>query len=76
MPAAALAAYLRTGARVGVGVYTHPRTQFVHLDVREASYHWTDASPPGVSWRETRLGDRSAPARDAAYRPERDLPGA
>jgi uncharacterized protein YcbK (DUF882 family) len=72
----ALAAYLRTNARVGVGVYTHKRTQFVHLDVREQSYSWVDASPPGVSWRETRLSDRGAPARDAAYRPEQDLPGA
>ena len=51
--AAKLAAYLRRGARVGVGVYTHPRTQFVHLDVREQSYHWADASPPGRSWRES-----------------------
>lgn len=76
VPADALAAYLRTGARVGVGLYTHKRTQFVHLDVREQSYHWADASPPGVSWRETRLSDRGAPARDAAYRPEQDLPGA
>ena len=74
--AEALGAYLRTAARVGVGVYTHKRTQFVHLDVREQSYHWADASPPGVSWRETRLSDRSASARDAAYRPEQDLPGA
>src|SRR5262249_18812884 len=32
-----LAAHLRENARVGVGVYTHRRTQFVHLDVREHS---------------------------------------
>ena len=76
VPAAALAAYLRGGARVGVGVYTHRRTQFAHLDVRETSYHWADGSPPGVSWRETRLADRGAAARDAAYRPEQDLPDA
>jgi len=76
VPAAALAAYLRAGARVGVGMYTHKRTQFVHLDVREQSYHWTDASPPGMSWRERRLTDRGAPARDAAYWPEQDLPNA
>ena len=73
--AAKLAATLRKGARVGVGVYTHPRTQFVHLDVRDASYHWADGSPPGRWWRESRMTDRSAPARDAAYRPEQDLPG-
>src|SRR5262249_20196519 len=69
-----LAALLRTYARVGVGVYTHPRTQFVHLDVRDESYHWVDASPPGRAWREISLPDRSAPARDAAFTPESDLP--
>ncbi len=74
VPAAKLAAYLRRGARVGVGVYTHPRTQFVHLDVRDQSYHWADASPPGRTWRESRMTDRGAAARDAAYREEQDLP--
>jgi uncharacterized protein YcbK (DUF882 family) len=69
-----LAAHLRREARVGVGVYTHPRTQFVHLDVREQSYHWADASPPGRSWRESRMTDRGAAARDAGYRREQDLP--
>ena len=38
--ASALAAYLRTLSRVGVGVYTHPGTQYVHLDVRDQSYYW------------------------------------
>jgi hypothetical protein len=69
-----LAAWLRTLPRVGVGVYTHPRTQYVHLDVREPSYHWVDASPPGITWREAQLRDRTAAKRDAAYRPELDLP--
>ena len=69
-----LAAHLRAGARVGVGVYTHERTQFVHLDVRAESFHWADASPPGRVWRATRLTDRAAPVRDEAYRPEQDLP--
>ena len=73
-PSPALAALLRTYPRVGVGVYTHRRTQFVHLDVRAESYHWLDASPPGRVWRERPLPDRAAPARDAAYRPEQDLP--
>jgi uncharacterized protein YcbK (DUF882 family) len=72
--AAKLAAYLRTYARVGVGVYTNRRTQFVHLDVRDQSFHWVDGSPPGRTWRESPLTDRGAPARDAAYRPEQDLP--
>lgn len=74
VPAAALAAYLRTLPRVGVGVYTHPRTQFVHLDVREQSYHWLDGSPPGRSWREQSIGDRSIPRRDLRYRPADDWP--
>lgn len=69
-----LAAYLRGMPRVGVGVYTHPRTQYVHLDVREPSFHWIDASPPGIKWREAQLGDRSREKRDAAWTPEMDLP--
>jgi hypothetical protein len=72
--AAALAAYLRGLPRAGVGVYTHPRTQFVHLDVRGESYHWIDASPPGVHWRERQLRDPGAGKRDAAWSPEQDLP--
>jgi uncharacterized protein YcbK (DUF882 family) len=71
-----LAAHLRTYGRVGVGIYTHPRTQFVHLDVRDQSYHWLDASPPGRTWREKGMTDPGARARDDAYRPEQDLPEA
>jgi peptidase M15-like protein len=69
-----LAAYLRHLPRAGVGVYTHPRTQFVHLDVREPSYHWIDASPPGIKWHEAQLRDPSASARDASWTPDMDLP--
>jgi len=72
--AAALAAYLRTLPRVGVGVYTHPRTQYVHLDTRERSFHWLDASPPGRRWRERSLRDPKLVARDASYRESMDLP--
>jgi hypothetical protein len=72
--AAQLAAFLRQLPRAGVGVYTHPRTQFVHLDVREPSYHWLDASPPGIKWHEARLRDPSAEKRDASWTPEMDLP--
>ena len=50
-----LAAYLRQLPRAGVGIYTNPRTQFVHLDVRDQSYHWVDASPPGVKWHEAQI---------------------
>jgi uncharacterized protein YcbK (DUF882 family) len=69
-----LAAYLRSFPRVGVGIYTHPKTQYVHLDVRDRSYHWLDASPPGVTWREALLPDPSQARRDASYTPESDLP--
>lgn len=72
--AARLAAYLRGMPRAGVGIYTHPRTQYVHLDVREPSFHWIDASPPGVHWREGALWDRHAAQRDASWTPEMDLP--
>ena len=74
VPAAQLAAYLRSLPRVGVGIYTHPRTQYVHLDVREPSYHWLDASPPGITWKERQLRDPGQSKRDASWSPEDDLP--
>jgi uncharacterized protein YcbK (DUF882 family) len=73
--ASTLAAYLRTLPRVGVGLYTHRATQFVHLDSRERSYHWLDPSPPGVSMPERPLGGGD-PQRDATYAPTDDLPEA
>jgi uncharacterized protein YcbK (DUF882 family) len=69
-----LAAYLRGLPRAGVGIYTHPKTQYVHLDVREHSYHWIDGSPPGVSWREQLLSDKTQAVRDASWSPRSDLP--
>lgn len=69
-----LASYLRTLPRVGVGIYTNPSTQFVHLDVRDDSFHWLDASPPGKHWREKPLRDAGREARDASYTPASDLP--
>lgn len=72
--ASKLASYLRRTPRAGVGIYTNPRTQYVHLDVRARSYHWADASPPGVTWRERRLRDPKQVARDASYTPAMDLP--
>lgn len=72
--ASVLAKYLRGTPRAGVGIYTHPKTQYVHLDVREQSYHWIDGSPPGVQWRERRLPDRKQAARDASWSASLDLP--
>lgn len=74
VPARILASYLRTLPRVGVGVYTHPKTSFVHLDDREHSFHWVDASPPGRHWRERSLGNAGLAQRDAAYRRASDWP--
>jgi hypothetical protein len=74
--AAALAAYVRSFPRAGVGTYTHPRTQFVHLDVRDRSFHWTDGSPPGVTWRKKLLSDPTQQKRDASYVAAMDLPEA
>lgn len=72
--AAVLAAHLRTYPRAGVGIYTHPRTRYVHLDDREHSYHWLDASPPGVSWREKLLPDPSQAKRDGGWSAAFDRP--
>lgn len=72
--ASILAAYLRGTPRAGVGIYTHPRTQYVHLDVREHSYHWIDGSPPGVTWREQLLADPKQAMRDASWSASMDLP--
>lgn len=69
-----LASYLRELPRTGVGIYTHPKTQYVHLDSREHSFHWLDASPPRRHWREKSIGARDLPKRDALYRPEQDWP--
>lgn len=75
VPARTLASYLRTFPRVGVGVYTHPKTLFVHLDDRERSFHWLDASPPGRTWRELSLGGGLRMIkRDAAYARRDDWP--
>jgi hypothetical protein len=71
-----LAAYLRTLPRVGVGLYTHRATQFVHLDSRDRSYHWLDPSPPGVSLPERPLAGGDLAKRDATYAPTDDMPEA
>jgi uncharacterized protein YcbK (DUF882 family) len=73
--AAELAAYLRRIPRTGVGVYTHPKTQYVHLDTREHSFHWLDASPPRRHWRERSIGSAHLPQLDQSYSPTVDLPG-
>lgn len=74
LEAAVLAAYLRQQPRTGVGIYTHPKTQYVHLDSREHSFHWLDASPPRRRWREKSIGAADLAQRDRDYLPQGDLP--
>ncbi len=69
-----LASFLREQPRTGVGVYTHPKTQYVHLDVREHSFHWLDASPPRRRWREKSIGAAGLELRDRQYLPALDWP--
>ena len=69
-----LASYLREIPRTGVGIYTHPKTQYVHLDSREHSFHWVDASPPRRHWREKSIGAPNLEKRDALYKPDGDWP--
>src|SRR5262249_25624553 len=56
---------------VGVGFY--PKSGFVHLDVRDASYFWTDDSAPGAACQlvpvlkaRARKADEAARARGEA----------
>jgi hypothetical protein len=67
-----LAAYVRDFGFVGVGVY--PKSGFVHLDVRDASYFWTDDSAPGAACH--LIPGREAQARkaDAAARARGETP--
>lgn len=69
-----LASYLRQLPRTGVGVYTDKRTQYVHIDSREHSFHWVDASPPRRHWREKSIGARDLEKKDALYTPALDWP--
>jgi hypothetical protein len=67
-------AYLREQPRLGVGVYVHRRTQYVHLDVRDESYHWIDASPPRTSGWPASLRTVGLAALDASWTEDSDLP--
>ncbi len=71
-----LASYLREIPRTGVGIYTHPKTQYVHLDSREHSFHWLDASPPRRHWRERSISAPGLARLDQSYTPAGDLPEA
>jgi uncharacterized protein YcbK (DUF882 family) len=47
--------FLKTFPKVGVGYY--PNSTFVHLDVRDRKYLWTDVSGPGERARYVKPGD-------------------
>ena len=60
-----VARFAREMGFMGVGIY--PQSGFVHVDVRERSYFWVDASGPGKKNRERGiLGDVAARADAAA----------
>jgi len=59
-----LADYVRTFGFVGVGIY--PKSGFVHLDVRDASYYWVDNSLPDERSRSTPILGNLAAASDRA----------
>lgn len=65
-----LAAYFREQGFTGVGTY--PRSGFVHIDVREASYFWVDRSPPNKRWKvvQVRAGESKAADEAALARGE------
>lgn len=68
-----VAKYARDMGFMGVGVY--PTSGFVHVDVRDRSYFWVDASGPGRRNRERGiLADVAARAdREAGVRGERGI---
>jgi uncharacterized protein YcbK (DUF882 family) len=72
-----LAAYVRDFGFVGVGFY--PKSGFVHLDVRDASYFWVDDSAPGctnhlVPTREDQARKADADARARGETPDVYVP--
>jgi uncharacterized protein YcbK (DUF882 family) len=69
-----VATFARELGFVGVGIY--PTSGFVHLDVRDRSYFWSDASGPGRRNRERGiLGDLARSSdHDATSRGEQPAP--
>jgi len=74
VPDADVAKYARALGFVGVGIY--PVSGFLHLDIRDRSYFWSDASGPGRRNRERGiLGDLAASSdKDALSRGETPPP--
>jgi uncharacterized protein YcbK (DUF882 family) len=55
-----LYAFIKTLPRTGTGYY--PNSVFVHLDVRDRSYTWTDVSKPGETARYLEPGEGASTA--------------
>jgi uncharacterized protein YcbK (DUF882 family) len=73
VPDADVATFARELGYVGVGIY--PTSGFVHVDVRDRSYFWVDASGPGRRDRERPILGKLAAKSDeaAATRGERQV---
>jgi uncharacterized protein YcbK (DUF882 family) len=69
---AEVAAYVRTLGFVGVGVY--PTSGFVHVDIRDRSYYWSDSSGPGKRNRERGILGELAATSDQAARARGERP--
>jgi uncharacterized protein YcbK (DUF882 family) len=67
-----LSAYLRGVGFAGVGFY--PASDFVHLDVRDASYYWVDDSAPGAPTRLRQVHEEQARKADAEARARGEKP--
>jgi LysM repeat protein len=68
--------FIKTFEDVGCGYY--PSSTFVHLDIRDSSYAWTDFSGPGEPARYAKPGEAGTPeamARDAEPAEEISDPG-
>jgi uncharacterized protein YcbK (DUF882 family) len=68
----AVASYARGLGFVGVGIY--PTSRFVHVDVRDASYFWVDASAPGRPHRERGILAALAKESDERAKARRERP--
>jgi uncharacterized protein YcbK (DUF882 family) len=72
VPDREVAEFARTLGRCGVGLY--PTSGFVHLDVRDRSYCWTDTSGPGQRGRIRQIAADSARAADRGWESADDAP--
>ncbi len=72
VPDREVADYARTLGRCGVGIY--PTSGFIHLDVRDQSFCWTDVSGPGQRGRVRQIAADQARAADRRWESAADAP--